>query len=74
MADQDRTKSPPPLTDEQKKVCYAWALWVQDCIREDLLEHGIVSVEDEGFDDVMIATLNDIAQSNAIRGVSNAAE
>lgn len=70
MSDVKATRA-AQLTDEDRQVARAWALWVQGEICETLEERGIWNVEDEGFDEVLIEVLNDIATANASRGKEN---
>lgn len=55
------------LTDEEKKVAWAWASWTAGCIRDSLVDHEVERIDDEGFMELVTDALNDIAQANAMR-------
>lgn len=55
------------LTEDEKKVAYAWAEWVASDIAEALEDHSIERVDEDGFREILVMVLNDVAQSNAIR-------
>ena len=55
------------LTDDEKKVAWAWASWTAAHIRDSLQEVEIERVDDDGFLEIVTEVLRDIAQSNALR-------
>lgn len=55
------------LTDDEKKVCWAWARWAAESVREYLELHDVERIDEEGFLDLATDCLNDIAQANAMR-------
>lgn len=55
------------LTVEEKQVCWAWARWTAESIKDALEDHDVERVDEDGFLDIVTDCMNDIAQSNAKR-------
>ena len=58
------------LSEEERKVCWAWASWTAEEIRGWLELHDVDRVDDEGFVSCLTEVLSDIAQANAKRTVA----